>query len=67
LDAAFRNNKKKPQTPVLLITGWQTQTDAIFQKPSSIDEFITKPFDLEKIIALVEQYGSKIKELQHHP
>ncbi|KPK28768.1 MAG: hypothetical protein AMJ61_01120 [Desulfobacterales bacterium SG8_35_2] len=66
LDAAFRIKKKKPETPVLLITGWQTQTDAIFQKPSSIDEFITKPFDLEKIIALVEHYGSKVKELQHH-
>jgi PAS domain S-box-containing protein len=65
LDAAFRIKKQKPETPVLLITGWQAETDAIFQKPSSIDEFITKPFDLEKIIALVEYYGGKIKSLQH--
>ena len=61
LDAAFRIKKQKPETPVLLITGWQTETDAIFQKPSSIDEFITKPFDLEKIVALVEHYGHKVK------
>ena len=65
LDAAFRIKKQKPKTPVLLITGWQTETDAVFQKPSSIDEFITKPFDLEKIIALVEYYGGKAKSLQH--
>jgi PAS domain S-box-containing protein len=62
LDAAFRIKKQNPLTPVLLITGWQTETDAIFQKPSGIDEFISKPFDLEKIIALVEEYGSKVKK-----
>ena len=62
LDAAFRIKKLNPQTPVLLITGWQTETDAIFQKPSGIDEFITKPFDLEKIISLVEEYGHKVKK-----
>jgi len=62
LDAAFRIKKQNPQTPVLLITGWQTETDAIFQKPSGIDEFITKPFDLEKIISLVEEYGRKVKK-----
>jgi CheY-like chemotaxis protein len=64
LDAAFRIKKQKPQTPVLLITGWQAETDAIFQKPSSIDEFISKPFDLEKIVALVEEYGRKAKSNQ---
>ena len=62
LDAAFRIKKQKPRTPVLLITGWQTATDAVFQKPSSIDEFITKPFDLKKIVTLVEDYGRKTKK-----
>jgi len=62
LDAAFRIKKQKPDTPVLLITGWQTENDAIFQKPSGIDELITKPFDLEKILALVQEYGRKIKK-----
>ena len=60
LDAAFRIKKQKPETPVILITGWQTETDATFQKPSGIDEFITKPFDLEKLLKLIEKYGSKI-------
>jgi PAS domain S-box-containing protein len=64
LEAAFRIKKQKPGTPVLLITGWQTQTDSIFQKPSSIDEFISKPFDLEKIFALVEKYGRKVKPVE---
>ena len=59
LDAAFRIKKLNPETPVLLITGWQTETDATFQKPSGIDEFITKPFDLEKLIELVDKYGSR--------
>jgi PAS domain S-box-containing protein len=62
LDAAFRIKKQKPETPVLLITGWQTETEAIFQKPSSIDEFIAKPFDLGKIVALVEECGRKSKK-----
>ena len=59
LDAAFRIKKLNPEIPVLLITGWQTETDATFQKPSGIDEFITKPFDLEKLIELVDKYGSR--------
>lgn len=61
LDAAFRIKKQKPETPIILITGWQTETDATFQKPSGIDEFITKPFDLEKLIELIEKYGGKTK------
>ena len=61
LDAAFRIKKQNPQVPVLLITGWQTETDAVFQKPTGIDEFITKPFDLERIISLVEEYGRKVQ------
>jgi CheY-like chemotaxis protein len=59
LDAAFRIKKQKPETPVILITGWQTETDATFQKPSGIDEFITKPFNLEKLIELIEKYGRR--------
>lgn len=59
LDAAFRIKKQKPQVPVLLITGWQTETDPIFQKPSGIDELVTKPFDLEKLLDLIQQYGWK--------
>lgn len=62
LDTAFRIKKQKPETPVLLITGWQAETDATFQKPSGIDELITKPFDLEKLLALVQEYGQKIKK-----
>jgi PAS domain S-box-containing protein len=59
LDAAFRIKKLNPEIPVLLITGWQTETDTTFQKPSGIDEFITKPFDLEKLVELVNKYGSR--------
>ena len=61
LDAAFRIKKQKPEMPVILITGWQTETDATFQKPSGIDEFITKPFDLEELIKLIEKYGIRKK------
>ena len=63
LDTAFRIKKQNPRTPVLLITGWQTESDATFQKPSGIDEFVAKPFDLEKLIDLVEVYGRKAKNL----
>ena len=62
LDAAFRIKKQKPETPVLLVTGWHTETDTVFQKPSGINEFITKPFDLEKILDLTQKYGQKIKK-----
>ena len=62
LDAAFRIKKLNPETPVLLITGWQTDSDAMYQKPSGVDEYISKPFDLENILELVEAYGHKIKK-----
>ncbi len=62
LDAAFRIKKQKPETPVLLITGWQAETDTTFQKPSGIDEIITKPFDLENLLDLIQVYGRKIKK-----
>ena len=35
LDAAFRIKKLNPETPVLLITGWQTETDAHFKSPAA--------------------------------
>ncbi|MDX1776123.1 MAG: response regulator, partial [Desulfobulbales bacterium] len=61
LDAAFRIKKLKPETPVLLITGWNTDGTAPFHKPSGIDELISKPFDLENLLNLVQQYGEKIR------
>jgi len=62
LDTAFRIKKQNPHIPVLLITGWHTENDTIFQKPSGIDEFISKPFDLERLIEIVEGYGRKSKK-----
>ena len=62
LETAYRIKKQKPATPVILITGWQAETDETFQKPSGIDEFITKPFDLEKLIDIIAKYGSKKNE-----
>ena len=62
LDAAFRIKKQAPQTPVLLITGWDTESTAPFQKPSGIDELISKPFDLENILDLVQEHGHKINK-----
>jgi len=62
LDAAFRIKKQKPETPVLLITGWDTDSTTPFHKPSGIDELISKPFDLEKVMELVQKYGLKIKK-----
>jgi CheY-like chemotaxis protein len=62
LDAAFRIKKQTPQTPVLLITGWDTESTTPFQKPSGIDELISKPFDLENILDLVQEYGHKINK-----
>ncbi len=62
LDAAFRIKKQAPQTPVLLITGWDTESTTPFQKPSGIDELISKPFDLENILDLVQEHGHKINK-----
>jgi PAS domain S-box-containing protein len=62
LDAAFRIKKQSPHTPVLLITGWDTESTTPFQKPSGIDELISKPFDLENILDLVQEYARKIKQ-----
>jgi PAS domain S-box-containing protein len=60
LDTAFRIKKQKPDVPVFLITGWQVEMDAAFQKPSAVDQIIAKPFDPDKIIGLVQKYGLKI-------
>jgi len=64
LDAAFRIKKQAPRTPVLLITGWDTESTTPFHKPTSIDELISKPFDLENILDLVQEYGHKINRQQ---
>lgn len=64
LDVAFRIKKINPKIPVFLITGWQRDGESTFQQNSGVDEFISKPFDIENILDLAQEYGHKIKSKQ---
>lgn len=62
LDTAFRIKKQDPKIPVILITGWQSETEKTFQQPSGIDAVVSKPFDLEKLLDTVAYWGRRSKK-----
>ena len=52
------DNKYK-NIPILMITARSQEEDKLIGEETGADEYITKPFDLDDVLRLVEKYLSK--------
>jgi CheY-like chemotaxis protein len=59
-EVSARLKRNSPNTPVLMITGWNDNLDINTLKSSGVDEVVTKPFNNKKLIETAENlYLSK--------
>lgn len=53
LDVARAVKSMRPETPVVLITGWGRLVDPVRLRESGVDLMLVKPFRLERVISVV--------------
>jgi CheY-like chemotaxis protein len=53
LDVARAVKSMRPETPVVLITGWGRLVDPVRLRASGVDLMLVKPFRLERVISVV--------------
>lgn len=49
-------DKKYKNIPILMITARTQEEDKLIGEETGADEYITKPFDLDEVVAKVQQY-----------
>lgn len=52
--------QKKPEIPVVIITGWGAQLSAEELKKNNVDRILSKPFNLDKFKQMIETVGAKL-------
>ncbi len=50
--------RKKPKTPVVLITGYELDTDAIDYRSEGVDYILNKPIEFAELHKIIENYSS---------
>lgn len=50
----------QPGVPVFIITGWGQSVDAERQMASGADLLLTKPFNMQELLGLIEQHARAI-------
>lgn len=66
LDAAVLMKKRDPSVPIILITGWGENLEQDRPKADLVDAVLNKPFDIEKLLDLVERVGNRAEVLSTH-
>ena len=54
LDVARAVKRMRPQTPVVLITGWGHLLDPTLLAESGVDLTLVKPFRLERVLSILD-------------
>lgn len=55
-------DKKYKDIPILMITARSQEEDKIIGEETGADEYITKPFDLDEVLKIVQKYlGAEVK------
>lgn len=52
--------QRKPEIPVVIITGWGAQLEAENLKENKVESILTKPFNLDQIKKMIETVGAKL-------
>ena len=54
--------KKYKDIPILMITARSQEEDKLIGEETGVDEYITKPFDLDEVLKIVQKYlGAEVK------
>ena len=54
-DVASRVRAERPETAIILITGWAGEVPPEVAAEKGIDQLLTKPFDIEEVLATVSE------------
>ena len=58
----LKYNKYK-NIPILMVTARSQEEDKLIGEETGVDEYITKPFDLDEVVKKVDQYlGSQVEK-----
>jgi CheY-like chemotaxis protein len=52
--------QRKPETPIVIITGWGAQLEAENLKENKVESILTKPFNLDQVKQMIETVGAKL-------
>jgi len=52
----LKYDKKYKDIPILMITARSQEEDKIIGEETGADEYITKPFDLDEVVKIVDKY-----------
>ena len=52
--------QRKPEIPVVIITGWGAQLEAENLKENKVESILTKPFNLDQVKQMIETVGAKL-------
>jgi CheY-like chemotaxis protein len=52
--------QRKPEIPIVIITGWGAQLGAEDLKKNKVESILTKPFNLDQIKKMIETVGAKL-------
>lgn len=55
-------DKKYKDIPILMVTARSQEEDKLIGEETGVDEYITKPFDLDEVLKIVQKYlGAEVK------
>ncbi len=54
--------QRKPEIPVVIITGWGAQLTAEDLKENKVESILSKPFNLDQVKQMIEMVGAKLSK-----
>jgi len=57
----LKYDSKYKDIPILMVTARSQEEDKLIGEETGVDEYITKPFDLDEVVKKVDEYLSKSK------
>ncbi len=59
----LKYDNKYKNIPILMVTARSQEEDKLIGEETGVDEYITKPFDLDEVVKKVDQYlGSQVEK-----
>ena len=63
INRLLKYDSKYKNIPILMVTARSQEEDKLIGEETGVDEYITKPFDLDEVVRKVDQYlGSQVEK-----